>query len=171
MGCCGSKEEEDQFIKAGGEAAAFTGAVAGGAAVGAVALGGVTLGIGAPIGAAIGGVVGAIVGKCTSGTVGKLVSVPAGHLLNDVWRPLIDSKEVLQHHHRTACAPTYTALHTASAPHAPLGSGAATGYRHAQDRARRLPSRHVGALEHQLVPVPNARRVGGWVALPAGAQG
>ena len=104
MGCCGSKQEQEQALASGGEAVAFSGAVAGGAAIGAVALGAGTFGVGAPIGAAIGGVVGAIVGKATAGTVGKLVSVPAGFVLNDVWRALLDRKEVRQLRLRTACA-------------------------------------------------------------------
>lgn len=90
MGCCASKEQEDAVITKGGEAAAFTGAVAGGAAIGAA-----ISGPAAPIGAAVGGVVGAIVGKATAGTVGKVVSVPVG-MLNDVWRGLLNRQEVLE---------------------------------------------------------------------------
>ena len=101
-------------IKKGGEAAAVAGATAGGAFLGAA-----ISGPAAPIGAAVGAVVGAIIGKATSGTVsaaaqhhaacsspiyprhphaqvGKVVSVPVGLLLNDVWRGLLNRKEVLE---------------------------------------------------------------------------
>jgi len=90
MGCCGSKADTDAIIDKTGQTAAAGATIAAGAAIG-----GAVSGPAAPFGMAIGALVGAIVARSTAGTVGKVITAPIG-LLRDVWRALLNRREVLE---------------------------------------------------------------------------
>jgi len=98
MGCCASKAAEETAVinftsidkETAGTAIAGAGTI-GGAAV----IGGVLAGPAAPIGAIIGAAVGAAIAKSTAGTVGRTVVAPVG-VLTDMWRGLVNQREVLE---------------------------------------------------------------------------